>query len=225
MHNFIQDDILKILGIDIVSGSGKKKSGESFAHIHLEKIKELFKEFTFLSPKDLFQLASIIKLKNIAKGEHIVREGEYNYRAIKVIKGLLCHYVIDNNGDEKTLLFVPEKMNSGSLQTTIGGKPADENIIALESSWLLMIDIRELEKLADGNLSILKMLNQSYKQIIFEAATRIKFLIAHSPEERYLQFTHTYPNLEHRVKQKHLASFLGITVSSLSRIKARLSKN
>lgn len=213
-----------MMKIDIFSGIGRKASGHSLVGIQVGKIKELFKEFTFLNPKDLFQLALITKLKQVTKGEHIVREGEYNYRAIKVIKGLLCHYVIDNNGDEKTLLFVPEKMYSGSLQTTIGGKAADENIIALENSWLLVVDIRELEKLADTNIRILKLLNQSHKQIILQAATRIKFLIAHSPEERYLQFTNTYPNLENRVKQKHLASFLGITVSSLSRIKARLSK-
>lgn len=213
-----------MMGIDFFSGYGSKGTGESLVGLKLEKIKELLKEFTFLSPRDLFELAKIIKLKHIAKGEHIVREGDLNYKTFKVIKGLLSHYIIDNKGDEKTLLFVPEKMISGSLQTSIGGKPADENIIALENSWLLMADIRELEKLANGNLKILKMLNQSYKQIVLQAATRIKFLIAHSPEERYLQFTHTYPNLENRVKQKHLASFLGITVSSLSRLKARLSK-
>lgn len=189
-----------------------------------EKAKEVFKEFTFLNPKDLFQLATIIKLKSVAKGEHIVKEGDYNYHGIKVIKGLLSHYVIDSNGAEKTLLFVPEKKYSGSLQTTLAGKAADENIIALEDSLLLLIDIRALEKLADGNLRILKMLNQSHKQVILDAGKRIKFLIAHSPEDRYLHFNKTYPKLEQRVKQKDLASFLGVTVSSLSRIRARIVK-
>lgn len=191
----------------------------------LEKAREMLGEFTFLSPMDLLQLATIIKFRHVAKGVHVVREGEYNYQTIKVIKGLLCHYVIDKNGIERTLLFVPEKMYSGSLQTTLNKKPADENIIALENSFLLTVDVRELEKLAAENKQILKMLNQSYKQIILEAAVRIKFLIAHNPEERYLHFSETYPNLEQRVKQKDLASFLGITVSSLSRIRARISKH
>ena len=190
----------------------------------LEKISEALKEFTFLSPKDMLQLASIAKLQYVNRGEHIVKEGEYNYKAIKVIKGLLAHYVIDSDGVEKTLLFVPENKNSGSLQTTINRKAADENIVALESSLLLTIDIRELEKLASNSINILKLLNQSYKLIITEAASRIKFLIVNSPEERYLHFCETYPNLEQRVKQKDLASFLGITVSSLSRIRARIMK-
>lgn len=191
----------------------------------LDTIKEIFRDFTFLTPLDLLQLVQVAKIKQVSKGTIIVKEGEYNYQTIRVLKGLLCHYVIDDAGVERALIFVPEKMFSGSLQTVFNGKPADENIIALENSTLLTIDMRELEKIANGNIRILKMLHQSYKQIIIDAATRIKFLIAQSPEERYIHFSKTYPNLEQRVKQKDLASFLGITVSSLSRIRARISKN
>lgn len=188
----------------------------------LDRIKEVFAQFTFLTPLDLVELASITKLKQIEKGEHLVRVGEYNYHALKVIKGLLYHYITDENGDEKALLFVPEGMNSGSLQTTMNLKPADENIIALEDTLVISVDIRELDKLAANNMRLLKMLNQSYKQIIIEAAERIKFLIAHSPEERYIQFRETYPHLEQRVRQKDLASYLGVTPTSLSRMRARI---
>jgi CRP-like cAMP-binding protein len=190
----------------------------------IEKIRELFTEYTFLNPKDLFQLATIMKLKHITMGEHLVRDGELNYNGYRVIKGLLAHYIIDKNGEKKTLLFVPEGRVSGSMQTTLYKKPADENIIALENSLLVSCDTRELEKLASENIRILKIINQSWKDIILDAATRIKFLIAHSPEERYLHFTKTYPNLEQRIKQKDLATFLGVTVSSLSRIRARIIK-
>jgi CRP-like cAMP-binding protein len=189
----------------------------------LEEIKKAFRQFTFLSPKDLIELASVIKVKQVKKGEHLVKVGEYNYHAIRVFKCLLCHYVIDDEGMERTLLFVPEQMNSGSMQTLMMGKPADENIIALEDSILLSADIRELDKLADGSIKIQKMLNQLYKQIIAEAAERIRFLVVNSPEERYLHFNQTYPNLDQRVKQKDLASYLCITPQSLSRIRSRVS--
>lgn len=190
----------------------------------LDKVKELFREYTFLNPKDLIQLASIVKLKNISKGDHLVREGECNYNGYRVIKGLLAHYIVDKNGQERTLLFAPEGRFAGSLQTTINKKPADENIIALENSILLACDIRELEKLAYNNIRILKMYSQNHKQIILDSALRVKFLIAHNPEDSYLHFREAYPNLEQRIKQKDLASFLGITVSSLSRMRARIAK-
>lgn len=190
----------------------------------VEKLKEVFSLFTFLSPKDLLELASVFKFKKLKKGEHFGIEGEYNYYAGKVITGLLSHYVFDENGIEKTLLFVPEGMNTGSLLTLFKGLPADENIKALEDTLLICVDVREIEKLADNNLRILKLMNENYKQTISEAAERIKFLVVHTPEERYLNFCKKYPSLEKRVKQKDLASYLCVTDTSLSRIKARLAQ-
>lgn len=191
----------------------------------IEKITETLKEFNFLSPGDFMHLATAVKLRHVTKGKHIVRVGDSNYEAIKVIKGLLCHYVVDKNGAERILLFVPEGKYSGSLQTTINKKPADENIMALESSILVSFDMRKLEKLASENPRILKLLNQSYKQVILDAAARIKFLMENNPEQRYLNFREAYPNLEQRLRLKDLASFLGVTNSSLSRIRARIVKN
>ena len=188
----------------------------------LDRIKEAFREFTFLTPLDLVELASIFRVRQIKKGEHGVRVGEYNYQAMKVIRGLLYHYVTDENGDEKALMYVPERMNSGSLQTTMNMKPADENIVALEDTLVITADVRDLYKLANNNIRILKLVNQSQRQIILEAADRIKFLIAHTPEDRYIHFRKTYPDLEQRVRQKDLASYLGVTPSSLSRMRARL---
>lgn len=191
----------------------------------LEEIKEAFRQFTFLSPSDLAELASVIKLKQLKKGEHLVKVGEYNYNAVKVLKGLLCHYVIDEEGTERALLFVPEKMNSGAMRTMMMGKPADENIVALEDTLMLCADIRELERTADNNIRIQKMVNRLYKQTIAEAAERVRFLVVHTPEERYLHFRKTYPKLEQRIKQKDLASYLCITDTSLSRIRARIAKS
>lgn len=189
-----------------------------------EQVKEALGEFTFLNPKDLVHLASIIRIKHLKKGEHLVKIGGYNYNAVKVLRGLLYHYIVDENGNEKVLLFVPEKMNSGALQTTLMGKPADENIVAMEDTFMLCADVRELERLADGNIRIQKLVNHLYKQIISEAAVRIRFLVVHTPEERYLQFCKVYPNLEQRIKLKDIASYLCITDTSLSRIRARLAK-
>ena len=191
----------------------------------VEELKEAFRQFTFLSPKDLIELAYIAKLKRIKKGEHLVRVGSFNYNGVVVLKGLLSHYVIDENGMEKTLLFIPEKMATGAMETIINGKPADENIVALEDTLLLQFDIRKVDKLAEDNLRVLKMLNERYKQVISMAAGRIKFLTVLSPEELYTYFCKTYPDLEQRVKLKDLCSYLGITASSLSRMRARIAKS
>lgn len=191
----------------------------------LEEIKKAFRNQPFLTPKDIFQMASIAGLRKIKAGEHFLQAGDMNYKAVIVLSGLLAHYVWDKDGNEHILLFVPEGMNTGALQTAINDKPADENIIALEDSILLTFDRREMEKLAHDNTRLLRMIIERQKLVISQAAERIKFLTLFSPEERYNYFNTTYPRLESRVKLKHLASFLCITPQSLSRIRSRIAQS
>lgn len=189
----------------------------------IEEIKEAFNKYSFLTLKDLLVLASISKLKIVKKGEHLINEGDLNYNVILVIKGLLRHYIIDKSGEEKTLLFVPEKHSTGSSNTIVNNKPAIENIIALEASIVIITDYRVTEKVSSDNPRLLKLQIQSFKLLLSEAVEHIKYYTILSPEERYLSFCNTYPNLEQRVKQKYLASYLGVTPSSLSRLRARLA--
>lgn len=144
---------------------------------------------------------------------------------IIVLKGLFRHYVINKNGEEKTLRFVSEKEQTAMMDTIFHNKPATENIIALESSVFVKFDFREIDSLVTGNFRLLKLQNLSLKKVIAENVEQIKFLTILSPEERYRYFCKKYPNLEQRIKQKHFASFLGVTPTSLSRIRARMAQH
>ena len=189
-----------------------------------EKIKEAFSQFTFLGPMDLLQLAAIAKLKTVKSGEHIFKEGELNFDVVIVVKGLLRHYIIDKNGEEKTLLFVAEKGQSGMIETIFDNKPTVENVMALEDSILLKFDTRKVDKLVKHNIQLMRLQNQTFKRVISGNVEQIRFLTVLTPEERYMWFCKAYPNIEQRVKQKHLASYLGVTPTSLSRMRARLAK-
>lgn len=190
----------------------------------LEKVTEIFSQFTSLNPKDLFLLASIAKLRTVKKDEHLIREGDVCYDTFMVLKGLFRHYTVDENGVDRTLLFVPEKMPTASPDTILINNAATENIIALENSLVLKIDKRVFEKIAFDNVRLLKLKIQLYEQIIISNLAQIKFLTLLMPEDRYVYFCKTFPDLEQRIKQKYLASYLGVTPTSLSRMRARLAK-
>lgn len=92
-------------------------------------------------------------------------------------------------------------------------------IQALEDSEILIAEILEFEKIVQDNYQLLLF----YKKILDEAlimkeehAISFKLL---TTTERYLQFKEQYPGLEERIKQHHLASYLGITPVTLSRIR------
>lgn len=189
----------------------------------LEKVVETFERFTFLSPKDYIQLVSICKISFVKKNEHLMLEGDFNYNVYAVLKGLLRHYHLDHDGVDRSLRFVSEKQPAGSLECIINGMAATENIEALENTILLKFDVRKFDELASNNIRLLKAQNIVLKELVSENVNHIKYLNVLTPEERYFTFKKEYPKLENRLKQKHLASYLGVTPSSLSRLKARIN--
>jgi CRP-like cAMP-binding protein len=189
-----------------------------------EQIKEALKNFTFLKPNDVFLISSIAKMSVIKRGEQIIKQGELCYDAMLVVKGLFRHFNIDENGEEKTLRFVSERKFTSSFDTIMLNRPSTENVVALENSIIIKFDTRAIDKIASDNISILKIQIDAYKQVIISNVEHIKLLTILSPDERYTYFCETHRNLEQRIKQKYLASFLGITPTSLSRIRAKISK-
>lgn len=190
----------------------------------LDKVKEAFSNMSFLKAADMAKLAMAAKLKTVPAGEHLIVEGERHYFVYVVLKGLLRSYVINQSGEEVTLLFVPEKEKAGSYNTIINDLPSEENLMALEKTLLLAIDIKKAKSVEPNNPRLMKMELTVFKKLLNDAIGRLKFYTVLTPEERYIQFCKNHPKLEQRVKQKHLASYLGITPTSLSRMRARLTK-
>lgn len=187
-----------------------------------EKLKKLYDGKKMLLPLDIIKIASKSRLKRLKKGDFFIREGELNYNTCVVLKGLLRHYIIDENGEEKNIRFVAEKGQSGSPDTLFNNEKSSEFIEALEDCILIVMDFRFLQELSKKNERILRLQNQSYEATISENVKYIRFLNCNTPEKRYRHFRMEYPHLEDRIKQKHLASYLGVTATSLSRMKARI---
>lgn len=190
----------------------------------LERLNQAFSNMPFVSPADLAKVALATRLRKVEAGEHLITEGERHYHVYVVLKGLLRSYMLNHDGEEVTLRFVPEKEKAGSYNTIINDLPSEENLMALEKSLVLSIDLKKAKATDPSNPRLLKMELTVFKKLLNDAIDRIKFHTVLSPEERYTQFCERHPKLEQRVKQKHLASYLGITPSSLSRMRARMTK-
>jgi CRP-like cAMP-binding protein len=117
--------------------------------------------------------------------------------------------------------FALEGMNNGSPDF-FNNKPAIETIQALEDSIIIYINVEAFEKLCEKYTIFFKLKSKALEKIIILAADRIHFFTVLSPEERFIKIQKEQPDLVQRVEQKHLASYLGITTVSLSRIKSRL---
>ena len=139
-----------------------------------------------------------------------------------VLKGLLRTYTITSHCEEITLVFALKGMEAASPPSLFEGKPSIAFIQALEPSLVVVLDARKFEEMAIKHPRLVRLQNQSLKRGIVLLSERIEFYTIFSPEERFLYIQKNLPELIQRVPQKHLASYIGITTVSLSRMKARI---
>ncbi|MCF8256720.1 MAG: Crp/Fnr family transcriptional regulator [Flavobacteriales bacterium] len=186
------------------------------------KLKDYFSSFSVLGAKEIALLLATARIKQVNPGEIILLEGDMNYNFIIVLKGLLRNYKIAANGEERNLLFSSEGTVTGNPRM-FADLPANENIAALEKSWIAEIDVRKFEALSKKSPVIQRFYTEALKRNLIDLVDRLQMHTVMTPPERYLFFLKHNPELVQRVPQVYLASYFGITPVSLSRIRSRLS--
>lgn len=162
--------------------------------------------------------------KNLKKHQFLLNEGGVCRFVAFVNSGCLRQYKIDNKGTEHVIQFAIEDWWVSDLHSFLTGLPADTNIDALQDSEILLLEKPAREELLDNCPKM-----ERFFRLLIEANhvanyQRIADTLSASAEERYLKFIQTYPKLFEQISQNQIASFLGITPQSLSRIRKELSQ-
>ena len=172
-----------------------------------------------LSPEEVEGFTSILQPKKLRRRQYLVQAGDPCRYECFLNKGCMRQYYVGPNGQEHTIMFAVEDWWFSDMYGLITGNPSLTNIDALEDSELLLIERTAFENML---LKIPKM--ERFFRIILQRSMitqqlRIIENISLSAEDRYRRFVERYPLLEQRLPQKHIASYLGITPESLSRIR------
>jgi CRP-like cAMP-binding protein len=177
-----------------------------------------------LTDEDKAIIRTVVAPKTLKKGEFFQRQGEVAHLGAFVCKGFLRSYVIDNKGKEHIIQFAPENWWISDKLGMSKEAGATYFIDAIEDSELLTTDIQGhltmLEKVPSYGASFQKGMQKrtAAKDI------RIVHSLTSTAEERYNDFLATYPTIAQRVPQHMLASYLGITPETLSRIRKLQSR-
>jgi CRP-like cAMP-binding protein len=172
--------------------------------------------------KDLF--ISLLKYAKLRKKQFLVKEGEISRFEAFVLSGCLRTYEMDDQGTEHVIFFSIENWWAGDLYSFVTETPSRYFIDCLEDSELLLLDRASEELLFEKAPKF-----ERYFRLLFQnafIATQRRLIASHSKmaEERYRDFLERYPGLEKRIPQHQIASYLGITPESLSRIRKQLSE-
>lgn len=171
-------------------------------------------------PDDQFEyMCTFFISKKLKKGEFLQRQGEPARYGAFVASGCMRSYIIDEKGKEHIVQFAPENWWISDLLGLSSGAPSRYFIDAIEKSDLLLLDFDSHKKLMEEVPEFARSFQSGIQKHITSKDTRIINSLSSSAEQRYQNFLGTYPSIAHRVPQHMLASYLGISPETLSRIR------
>jgi CRP-like cAMP-binding protein len=162
--------------------------------------------------------------KKLKKHQFLLNEGEICRYIGFVNSGCLRQYSIDNQGAEHIIQFAIEDWWISDLHSFLSGFPATYNIDALQDSEVLLLDKSARDELLNACPKMERFFRLLIESNHVATNQRISDSLSASAEERYLKFIKTYPQLFEQVTQNQIASYLGITPQSLSRIRKELTQ-
>jgi CRP-like cAMP-binding protein len=170
-----------------------------------------------------------VKTMRISKGQVLQHCGDDQKHAYFVRQGLLRSFATDEKGKEHIYMFAPEGWIISDVLSTAMQQPAVLTIDALEDSEIDMIRADIFEELVNthmgSHIDFARLELQRLLRRIAVLQKRVLLLLSASATERYHEFIATYPNLQQRLSQRQIASYLGITPEALSRLRVEILKS
>lgn len=176
-------------------------------------------QFSSLNQRQLDLIAGKATTLSLRKETYLLEAGQVARQVAFVLEGVIriCYY--DNKGDEITRNFIDEHRLATDLRGLEYGLASSEYLQAVTDCRLLVFAKREWDELAHTIAGWNDIMNRVTAQHLREKLARISPMVAQDATTRYRGFLENYPRLANRIPLAHLASFLGITQSSLSRIR------
>lgn len=174
-----------------------------------------------LTEEQAERLAGFFTVVSYGQGQTMLAMGEKKDFLCLILTGVVRGYYLDEDGNDVTKCFSREN-DWCCFYNYVSREPSPFYVEALEEVCVAQIRIPDLEKC----LQEMPSLQECFQRLVNEAFLRIEeknmAFARLDAKERYLKFLREYPDLAGRVRQEHIATYLGITPSSLSRIKRSL---
>ncbi|MGB0932336.1 MAG: Crp/Fnr family transcriptional regulator [Chitinophagales bacterium] len=185
---------------------------------------EIFKDISF-TKNEIESIQGKLQKTRLKKRAFLLRAGEEVNHIHYIHSGCLRTYFIDSSGKEHTLQFAIKGWWISDY-IALFGKEKTKSVSYIEcikEATLFKISKKDFDKLCNEIPKISRFHITNLESAFAAFQRRILENLTLSAKERYINFVNAYPNIEQNVKNYHIASFLGITTESLSRIRKEIA--
>jgi len=188
---------------------------------------KLLKHFFNIQPlldKEIEAIDETMTIQDLKKGTVLLKEGQTSAKAYFVLEGIIRqYYLID--GEEKTTDFFVDEQWVVSLNTINLNSPSKQYLECCTDCSVLMGDSEKGEDLYKKYPNLETLSRKLMTNVFLEQQNKLEAFTINTPIVRYQNLIAARPDLIQRIPQYQIASYIGVTPESLSRIRKRILKN
>jgi len=179
---------------------------------------------TPLSSEEEALIMATFQPKKLRKKQYFLQEGDVCKYAGFVVKGAMRQYSVDDKGIEHIVHLFIENYWANDRESSTMLTPSKYNIDAWEDTEMLVITRAEMLDLMDKIPALVQMIRLMDERNAIANQRRLSSTISNTAEKRYEEFAENHPQFIQRFPQHIIASYLGITKETLSRIRKQGTK-
>ena len=184
-------------------------------------LKNFIAKYVSLPDDEMEDIATRFKTKQVKKNDYLLKQGDTCKDLVFVQKGCLRLYYMQDDV-EVSVWFAFPRSSAIEIYSFISGSPSNYFLQAIEDSEVLCLPKAALNKLYKEQPKMQEMMRNFWEDVILNLIERFTALQTDSAEKRYLDLLNKPAYLE-TIPQKYLASFIGVTPTSLSRIRKQIA--
>jgi len=185
----------------------------------LSEFENYLKSKTSLTDDEIHIISSSALRQNLNRNELVLKAGSVCRHKVFVVKGMLRTFSTSTNGNEYILQFSPELTWTLDVESYDKEIPSQVNIEAIEPTEVLLWTKKDFTRFLNEIPEFKKLSQQIISYNIYYNRQRMLTALSATPEEKYEDFTKRFPSLLLRLPLRMIASYLGISIKTLTRIR------